>query len=291
MQDLQGKTAVITGGASGMGKAFAAKFGASGMNVVIGDIEEPALEATVAELRDAGVEITGVRTDVSDPQSVDELAEAARAAYGGFDLVALNAGVGGGTGRLETLSLKDWQWTINVNMWGVIHGIMTFLPELKAKDSGHVLITASVAGHLSYPSMGPYNATKFAAVTLAETLKAELTEDGSNVGVTCLCPGLVMTGIFQSERNRPETLIESGPAEEPQSAENQARREAMIEMIVANSKSADMVAELVHDAVTENTFWVFTDGDFDAAMAERHRAIQQRRTYATGESLLSIYDQ
>lgn len=291
MDDMNGKTAVITGGASGMGKAMAQRLGAAGMKIVLADIEEPALDATAAELEKAGVEALGVLTDVSSLASMEALADAAKAAFGPIDVVALNAGVGGGTGRLETLTTNDWQWTFGVNLQGVVHGIQAFLPDLKAADSGHVVMTASVAGHLAYPSMGPYNATKYATVALAETLRAELDHDGSNVGVTCLCPGLVLTGIFQSERNRPEQLLDTTIATEPIDDEQAARRAVMADIILSQGKSAEMVADLVHDAIRDNTFWVFTDGDFDQAIAERHAAIRDRRAANTPESLLNIYDE
>ena len=291
MEDMRGKTAVITGGASGMGKAFAQRLGGAGMKIVIADIEEPALVATVAELEAAGIEALGVPTDVSKLESMESLAHAAKTAFGAIDVVALNAGVGGGTGRLETLSTKDWQWTFGVNLDGMVHGIQAFLPDLKAADSGHIVMTASIAGHLAYPSMGPYNATKYATVAIAETLKAELEHDGSNVGVTCLCPGLVLTGIFQSERNRPEQLLDTDIATEPISEEHAARREVMAEVILTHGKSADMVADLVHDAIRDNTFWVFTDEDFDQAIADRHQAIRNRQATTMTESLLGVYDE
>lgn len=291
MEAMSGKTAVITGGASGMGKAFASRLGAAGMKIVIADIEEPAIDATIAELQGAGVEAVGVRTDVSELDSMMSLAADAKEAFGSIDVVALNAGVGGGNGRLETLTTNDWEWTFGVNLYGIVHGLQAFLPDLKAADSGHVVMTASVAGHLAYPSMGPYNATKFATVALAETLKAELTHDGSNVGVTCLCPGLVLTGIFQSERNRPEQLLDTTIATEPVDDETAARREAMADIVLTHGKSAAMVADLVHDAIRDDTFWVFTDEDFDQALTDRHAAIRERRPTTATQSLLGVYDE
>lgn len=290
MNDMQGKTAVITGGASGMGKAFAQRLGAAGMKIVIGDIEEPALAATVSELEGAGVDALGVRTDVSQLSSMEALASAAKDRFESVDVVALNAGVGGGTGRMDTLTTNDWQWTFGVNLYGIVNGVQAFLPDLKAADSGHMVFTASIAGHVAYPSMGPYNATKYATVAIAETLQAELTQDGSNVGVTCLCPGLVLTGIFQSERNRPEQLTDTTVATEPVDPENATRREAMAEMILTHGKSAEMVADLVHDAIRDKTFWVFTDGDFDEAIANRHAAIRERQPTVVTETLLGVYD-
>ncbi len=289
MQDLTGKTAVITGGASGMGKSFATRFAAAGMNIVLADIEEPALDATVAELTEAGASVVGVVGDVGKRADHTALMEATNQAFGAAHLVCLNAGVGGGNGRIDTLTTEDWEWTLNVNLWGIIHGLAEFLPALKEQDDGHVLITASVAGHLSYPSMGPYNVTKHAAVTIAETLYAELRDDGSQVGVTCLCPGLVMTNIFMSDRNRPEHLSTPILPEEP-TAEEQQERAAMLDLVIANAKSPDHVADLVHQAVLDKSFWVFTDEDFTPAMNDRLDSIRNRQPPPARESLLTIYD-
>ncbi len=289
-RDLAGKVAVITGGASGMGKAFAQRFGAAGMKLVLGDIEEPVLAETVTELTALGHEVVAQRTDVSDKASVESLAEFARTSFGEPYLVALNAGVAGGSGRMDELSTKDWEWTLGVNLWGIIHGISAFLPGLKAANEGHVLITASIAGHLCIPSMGPYNVTKHAAVSIAETMSNELREDGVGVGVTCLCPGLVLTGIFQSDRNRPETLTDPGIADEPLSPEDEERRAALFEILLANGKAPEHVAELVHDAVRDNTFWVFTDSDFDDAMADRRNRIHERQMPHSSANLLAIYE-
>ncbi|MGI9600554.1 MAG: SDR family NAD(P)-dependent oxidoreductase [Acidimicrobiales bacterium] len=290
MQDLTGKTAVITGGASGMGRSFAHRFGQAGMNLVLGDIEEPVLDATVAELTEANYQAVGVRTDVSAEDSWPALVTAADE-LGGADVVCLNAGVGGGNGPMDTLTTNDWAWTLNVNLWGIIHGISSFLPGLKARDRGHVVITASVAGLLSYPSMGPYNTTKHAAVAIAETLFAELREAESNVGVTCLCPGLVMTNIFQSDRNRPEELQAPGGQliPEPASAEDQARIEAVIEMVSTHAKSPDMVADLVHDAVVDKQFWVHTDDDFIDPIAARLDSIRDRTDPPAQQGILDQY--
>lgn len=290
MQELAGKTAVITGGASGMGRSFAQRFGRAGMNLVLGDIEEPALAATVEELTGAGHHVVGVPTDVSDEDAMRGLAEAASEHFGAAHVVCLNAGVGGGNGAMDSLSTADWAWTINVNLWGVIHGISAFLPALKAQDDGHVVITASVAGLTSYPAMGPYNATKHAAVAIAETLYSELRDADSHVGVSCLCPGLVMTNIFSSERNRPESLQSPGPLiAEPTSPEEQARIESIIEMVTAHAASPDAVADLVHDAVLSDQFWIHTDDDFTPAIAARCDSIRDRTPPPARETILDQY--
>lgn len=274
MDELQGRVAVITGGASGMGLAFAHRFAAAGMTVVLGDIEIQALDTAVAGLRDAGAEVLGVRCDVSDADSVHDLARAAREAYGAVHVVCLNAGVAG-SGALHEQTLADWEWILGVNLMGIVHGIDAFLADLIARDEGHVVITASVAGHTAYPGLGVYSATKHAAVAIAETLHNELVSNGSRVGATALCPGFVDTGIFDSARNRPEHLTDA--LAEPETDDERTAREAFLEMIANDALKPDAVADLVHDAILDGTFWVFTDDQHVPNIANRHAEIAQRR--------------
>jgi len=273
MQDLNDKVAVITGGASGIGLAFAHRFAAAGMKVVIGDIEEPALDAAVADLRKAGAEVLGVRCDVADANSVRGLASSVDEALGEAHLVCLNAGVAS-SGALHEQSLADWEWVIGVNLMGIVHGLDAFLPGLVARDEGHVVITASVAGHTAYPSLGPYSATKHAAVAIAETLYNEMASVGSKVGATALCPGFVDTGIFDSARNRPERLVEV-PVEPP-TDEEVATRAAFLEMIATEARQPEEVADMVYDAVLSGSFWVFTDDRHVPNIGVRHDEIRTR---------------
>ncbi len=274
MDELQGRVAVITGGASGMGLAFAHRFAAAGMKVVLGDIEEPALDAAVAGLREGGAEVLGVRCDVSDADSVHALAAATEEAFGAAHVICLNAGVAG-SGALHEQSLADWQWILGVNLMGVAHGISAFLPGLIERDEGHVVVTASVAGHTAYPGLGIYSATKHAASVIAETLYNELTSSGSKVGATALCPGFVDTGIFDSARNRPEHLTDTLP--DLDTDEDRATREAFLEMIASEALKPDAVADLVHDAILDGTFWVFTDDRHVENITNRHAEIAGRR--------------
>ncbi len=206
MRDFEGKTVVVTGSASGMGLGFARCFGREGMNVVMCDIEEKALRSAAAEIESLGASVLPVVADASDEAAMDHLGEATREAFGSAHILCLNAGVSPPTGPMETLTANDWRWTLGVNLWGVIHGIRVFLPELKAQNEGHIVVTASVAGLTSYPWLGAYNASKHAVATIAETLYAELLEAGSKVRVSCLCPGAVATNIGDAERNRPKEL-------------------------------------------------------------------------------------
>ncbi len=280
--DKHDRTVIITGGASGIGKSLAFQYGRNEYNVVIGDIEEPTLESTVSELRSEGILAVGIHTDVSDLESVEALASASNDLFGPPSIVCLNAGVGAG-GEMGEVSISTWQWVLSVNLWGVIHGLSVFLPTLQKQDSGHIVITSSIAGHLSYPRMGPYNASKHAVLTIAETLFFELAEANSNVGVSVLCPGLVRTQILDSDRNRPETLMDATIA---LSNEEQEIRETIVREIYDQALDPSIVAALVYDAVEANNFYIFTDDSFSDALRERHRNIENAQNPNPGANLI-----
>lgn len=287
MESLQGKTAVITGGASGMGRAFADRFAKAGMRVVVADIEQGALDTAVDELRSTGAEVLGVRTDVSSEADMRSLAQRALDEFGQVNVVCLNAGVSGGNGPIDTLTTADWQWTLGVNLWGIIHGISAFLPHLKEHGDGHIVITASVAGLTSFPGAAPYNTTKHAAVAIAETMFSELRDAGSTVGVTCLCPGIVRTRIIESERNRPEELRRPHIPAEP--TPQQIETHKVVREIFGQAKPPHEVADLVHDAVLENRFWVFTDEVYTPSIVERLDSIRDRTDPPARGSLIEVY--
>ena len=283
MDNLHEKVAVITGGASGMGLAFAHRFAAAGMRLAIADIETPALDSALDELVAAGAEAIGVRCDVSDAESMQELATEVYDVYGAAHVICLNAGVSA-AGTMAELKLIDWKWVLGVNLWGIIHGIDAFLEQLMARDEGHFVVTASVMGHTCYPTSGPYTATKHAAVAIAETLYNELSAAGSGVGVTALCPGLVDTRIVDSGRNRPEHLWDRAAA--IPSDEDQRVREALLEEFAAVALEPSKVAELVHNAIIDGTFWVFTDDRHTESISRRHTEIRERRNPSEVLSLL-----
>ena len=274
MKDLNGKVAVITGGASGLGKAFAHKFGAAGMKLALADVEVPVLEETVTDLRSKGIEVIGIPCDVSKAESVKNLYESVLSEFDAVHLLCLNAGVTS-AGPIVESSLEEWKWVLGVNLYGIIHGLDTFLPELVKQNEGHVVMTASIAGHTSFANMASYNASKHATVTIAETLFAEMKEAGSDVGVSCLCPGFVSTNIFTSDRNKPEKMQTS--LTEPPSQEEVTQREAALEWLRANALQPGFVADLVHDAVVEKKFWIFTEESHTHAVKARHSEIQERR--------------
>jgi NAD(P)-dependent dehydrogenase (short-subunit alcohol dehydrogenase family) len=283
MEQLGGRTAVVTGAASGMGLAFAEAFLAEGMSVVVADVERPALEEAADRLATAG-EVLAVPTDVADPASVTALRDRALERFGTVHVVCNNAGVGGVRHPVGELDLSDWRWVLGVNLWGVIHGCEAFLPHLRSHGDGHIVNTASVAGHLSLPFMGPYNVSKHAVVTLSETILHELAHAGSTVGISVLCPGFVATRLIDADRNRPEHL--SRPLAEPADAARLEREREAGRELLAQRKPPTEVAALVVDAIRQRQFWVFTDDQFAEPIAERHRSIEQRANPPKADTLV-----
>jgi len=288
MREFEGRTAVITGGASGMGLGFAECFGREGMNVVIADIEERALKGAAARIESLGANVLPVVTDVGDEAAMDHLGEATREAFGAPHVVCLNAGVSAPTVPMEELSANDWKWTLDVNLFGVIHGLRVFLPDLKAQDEGSVVVTASVAGLTSYPWLAPYNASKHAVVSICETLYAELANLGSNVNVHCLCPGMVATNIGDSERNRPKELRNEHEAPSVGDAASGDLSE-WAEQFATIAQTPDAVAERVLAAVVEERFWIETDEFYREPIKARHRAIETREAPPVAQSVMDPY--
>ena len=289
MKDLAGRVAVVTGGASGMGRGMAERFAAESMRVVVADIEEPPLNDTVDAIRTAGGEAIGVVCDVSSWPSVEALRDACTEAYGPADVLCNNAGVAA-TGTMSELSLKSWEWTLGVNLWGVIHGCQAFLGAMVERGSGHIVNTASVLGHITSAGIGPYNVSKHGVVALSETLHAEMLAEATGVGVTCLCPGLVSTNILDSERNRPERLqdhpgVDAAWDSDLVAGGAESETRAAIRDLYAQALDPSKVADMVVDAIRASQLWLFTDHDFDGAIAARHRDIEARRTPGAPASL------
>jgi NAD(P)-dependent dehydrogenase (short-subunit alcohol dehydrogenase family) len=263
MRELSGKTAVVTGGASGIGLALARAFAGAGMKVMLADVEAGALERAVAEIGAQGAEARGVLCDVADRAAVERAAAETIAAFGKVHVLCNNAGIGAGGRPVEQVPPADWDWTIGVNLMGVIHGIAAFLPRIKAQgEGGHVVNTASMAGLLSGPLMSPYNATKFAVVTLSETLFGELT--GTGIGVSVLCPGYVDTRIDESARNRPARL---GPPPQPTAV----ARERMSELKarLRSGMKPDDVAARVMAAIRDGDLYIFTHPEMRELLEKR----------------------
>jgi NAD(P)-dependent dehydrogenase (short-subunit alcohol dehydrogenase family) len=270
MDKLEGKTAVVTGAASGMGLAMARRFGNAGMKVVLSDIDEVKLDLAVNSIRESGAEVTGVITDVSDEAQNHALFDAAVDAFGSVNVVCLNAGVQGSIGRSWALSKDDYEWTLGILLNGVIHGVRAFVPHLIEHDDGHVVLTASIAGHISSPFGAPYNIAKHGVATLAETLFHELKTEGSNVGVTCLCPGFVNTNIVNATVARAAGSVGSAIDD---------RGDQMLELTqraLRGGLDPDIVGGQVHDAILDEQFWLFTDQDWDDAISARAQQIVDR---------------
>ncbi len=269
MKDLQGKVAVITGGASGIGRAVADRAAAEGMKIVLGDIEEGPLKEAVNELTGQGAEALGVVTDVADAASVRALRDQALDRFGAVHLVHNNAGIGLG-GPIWEVSEEDWRWILGVNLWGVINGVATFVPTLIEQGEGHVVNTASVAGLIAAPFLGPYNATKQAVVAISETLFKDLQAVGAPIGVSVLCPGFVQTRIAESERNRPHWAPDRDVA-------GAAELRGAVQSMVDGGIAPSTVAERVIDAVRTDTFYILTHPELDDAITTRFDDIMLRR--------------
>lgn len=291
MQEFEGKTAVITGGASGMGLSMAESFAREGMNIVLADVEESALKSATERIEGLGASVLAVQTDVASESAMDHLADATRDRFGDVDILCLNAGVAGGGGRTDLLSTKDWKWAIDVNLYGIIQGLRAFLGDMRRRDSGHIVITASVAGLTSFPGSLPYNATKHAAVSIAEGLFSELAEAGSKLRVHCLCPGIVATQIHRSERNRPKDLENEKDAVVALPPEAIDAYEKILEGIYSKAKKPEDVAELVLTAVVEGRFWIQTDGFYRDAIRARHRSIENDTDPPARGSVISVYQE
>ncbi len=253
MDKFEGRTAFITGGASGIGFAMARAFAAAGMKVAIADVEQEALDAAVAKLKEGNADVLGICLDVRDRDAMEAAAATVTEAFGPVHVLCNNAGIGAG-GPMHETTYGDWDWTLGVNLNGVVNGLQAFLPGMVAHgEGGHVVNTASMAGIAGFGGMGPYNASKFAVVGISEALAQDVAH--ANIGVSVLCPGFVKTNIFTSSRNRPADL----PGREyTPSAEDEARLAEILETAL----SPEQVAEQVLEAVRQKQFWIFTHPQF-----------------------------
>jgi NAD(P)-dependent dehydrogenase (short-subunit alcohol dehydrogenase family) len=268
MRELAGKTAFVTGGASGIGFALGRAFVAAGMRVMLADIETGALTAAVESLCAPGSDVRGVACDVADPASVERAAQASFEAFGNVHVVCNNAGVAGGSG-IDNIALDNWRWVLDVNLMGVVHGIHAFLPHIRAHgQGGHIVNTASLAGMSSGLGFSPYSASKFAVVNVSEGLAMHLKPLG--IGVSVLCPGWVRTRIGESGRNRPERY---GPALAPDPESSGGVLAAQIGKLLQNGLEPSDVAARVLSAIREDELYVFTHPEMHAEVKERFAAI------------------
>ena len=271
MQNVTGKVAFITGGASGMGLAMARAFSGAGMKVVIADIEEAALAAVRREFEASNAEFLTLKVDVTDRESMAEAADAAEERFGKVHVVCNNAGVAVG-GTVDQNTWEDWDWVTGVNIDGVVNGIQIFIERMKRHgEGGHFVNTASMAGHIPVPGLGIYAMTKYAVVGISETMRIDLAPH--DIGVSVLCPGVVNTNIFTSERNRPESLpgdskITLGNQNLPESATD-ADREERMRLIREGALDPAVVGDMVLHAIRENEFYIFTHPELKAISDSR----------------------
>lgn len=255
--EFTGKVAVITGGASGIGLACAKALGRQGVRLVLADIEAAALDAAVCELTGSGAQVIAVRTDVGDRASVEALADRAWDHFGGVDILMNNAGVVT-YGATQAASHEDWAWSMQVNLWGPIHGVEAFVPRMIQRGAGaHVSFTASFAGLVPNRDIGVYNVTKAGVVALAESLRKDLR--GTRIGVSVLCPMLVQSNIDKADRNRPPG---TGHSLDPRSAEELAARQSRV-------LDAGPVADLILDGIRHDRFYIHTHKEAEPMFRRR----------------------
>ena len=266
MTELTGKTAFVTGGASGLGFAMAKSMGARGAKLMLADIDGAKLEAAGSQLKSEGFEVATCVCDVASALSVKAAADATIDAFGAVHIVVNNAGVALG-GQAGETALEDWKWIVDINLMGVVHGVETFLPLIRESgEGGHIVNVASMAGLAASAAMAPYHATKFAVVGYSESLQQEMAD--SNIGVSVLCPAWVSTDIHKSSLDRP--------------GQTESREEAMadpafqqIKAVVESGISADLVGDYVADCVKANRFYIFTHPEMEQFLDMRHQMIKK----------------
>jgi NAD(P)-dependent dehydrogenase (short-subunit alcohol dehydrogenase family) len=259
--ELRGRTAVVTGGASGIGRALILRFARDGANVVVADVDEPGMASVAGEAQALGVKAVAVRTDVSERSDVEALAARAFEAFGAVHVLCNNAGVAA-WGGIESATHRDWQWVLGVNLWGVIHGVEAFVPRMIARgEPGHIVNTASMAGLIASKGLGVYNTSKYAVVGLSETLAKDLRP--YRIGVSVLCPLGVQTRIRDSERNRPAAL------------RNERAEPVTPVELIGRSLAPDAVTDMVLTAIHANELYVITHEESLEPLRRRFERIER----------------
>ncbi|MBJ20978.1 MAG: SDR family NAD(P)-dependent oxidoreductase [bacterium] len=275
MKEFDGRVAVVTGAASGIGKALCERFAREGMKLVMADIEKGPLAEAAKEIEALGAEVLTVRTDVSQADDLSALAEATLERFGKVHVVCNNAGVFAGGRTWEAIG-TDWEWVLGVNLYGVLHGIRAFVPILlEQNEPGHVVNTCSMAGLINTPFAGAYNVSKHAALSLTETLYHELNTLETPVGCSALCPELIRTGIGRSQRNRPEHLKRPEDAGTPE----QEMVEAVIQTSIDGGIPPSVMADRVFEGIREDRFYLLAEEgkSWDQACRTRLDDIRLRR--------------
>lgn len=271
MDDLRGKVAVITGGASGIGRALAERFAAEGMKLVLADIDEVTLRSTEVQLAEGGADVLSVLCDTSLEAEVQALADAALARFGAAHVLCNNAGVIG-KGDAWRSPMSVWEWVVGINLYGVIHGIRAFLPIMEDQGEGHIVNTASMAGLVAVPGAAPYNVTKTGVVALSEGLYLELKATGSPVRVSALCPGFVRTNLARGQKWQDRLGTDPGAAQTPMAQ----LMDAALTQGIDEGIDTTVVAGAVVDAIRTEQFWILTHADLRHLPVERmERAARQ----------------
>lgn len=267
MKNFSGKVAVVTGAASGIGRALAIRCAKEGMKVVLADVEKEALLKVEQELKETGTSVIAVVTDVAKEEDIQSLAQKTMDSFGAVHLLCNNAGVGGGSNLWSSTS-ADWQWVLNVNLWGAIHATRIFIPlMLKQETECHIVNTASIAGLESGPGNGIYRVSKHALVGLTETLYHDLKLIHAKIGVSVLCPGFVRTQICDAGRNRPLEYSKPGDISEPTPQEKMIAQ--FIRAGVEQGKSPEEIAALTFSAIQNKRFYIIPDADFKQTVQQR----------------------
>lgn len=258
MENVAGKVAFITGGASGMGLAMARSFSAAGMKVAVADIEQRALDAVAKEFDASNAEVITLQLDVTNRDAMEKAAELTEQTFGKVHVVCNNAGVAVG-GSVDQMGYQDWDWVLGVNLGGVINGIQAFTHRIDSHgEGGHIVNTASMAGHFALPSLSVYTTTKYAVVGLSESIRADL--EAKNIGVSVLCPGVVRTNIFDSGRNRPAALTGESDTASNLLLSNipEDERSSRLEELLSNALDPGVVGDMVLHAILSDEFYIFT---------------------------------
>ncbi|WP_306119819.1 MULTISPECIES: SDR family NAD(P)-dependent oxidoreductase [unclassified Roseitalea] len=264
MQDFSARTAFVTGGAAGIGLAIAASLGRRGARVMLADIDADALARAADDLAGQGIAVATTVCDVADPVQMRAAADETVSRLGKVHVLVNNAGVSL-DGRTGEIPLEDWRWIVDINLMGVVHGVETFVPLIRGHgEGGHIVNTASIAGHWAVPGGGPYTATKFAVVGYSETLRQELEPEG--IGVSVLCPGWVRTGIHRAQRRRPS--FRTGTAQDDSALMRQAGEN------VEQGIDPAIVGEWVADCMVANRLYIFTQPDLYGIVNARAAAIK-----------------
>jgi len=269
MREFKGKTAFVTGGASGIGLSMAKAFAEAGMNVMLADVEQGALDQSLKDLSQYGNHVRGIACDVADPDQVERAAQATFSAFGKVHVLCNNAGVAAG-GGIDQISVDNWRWVVDVNLMGVVYGVRSFLPHIRSHgEGGHIVNTASMAGMINGMGFSPYAATKFAVVAMSEGLRMQLQPLG--IGVSVLCPYFVRTRIGESGRNRPERY---GPVQPLDSASPAAAMVAEIARQIATGLDPADVAARVLNAIRNDELYIFSHPNMREFVDGRFAAIQ-----------------